>query len=89
MNDAFGMCGIERVGDLKPQIQHQLCRYGLSANPMIEGLTVEELHGQEWPITVLPDFIKCADVGMIESRSGAGFALKTFQCLAVASQIVR
>ena len=89
MDDALCVRGVERIGDLHPQIQYQLYRHGLSANPMLKRLTVEKLHGQERPIVVLPDFINCTNVGMIESRSSPGFALKTLERLAVASKIVR
>ena len=40
MNDAFGVRGVERIGDLNSQIQHQLYRHRLSADPMLERLTV-------------------------------------------------
>jgi hypothetical protein len=89
MNDAFGVSGVERIGDLNSQIQHQLYRHGLSADPTLERLTVEELHGQERPIILLPNFMNCADVEMIESRSGAGFAPEAFECLRVIREFVR
>jgi hypothetical protein len=48
---------------------------------MIERLALEELHGQERPIILLPNFMNCADVGMIKSRSGSGFAPEAFERL--------
>jgi hypothetical protein len=50
---------------------------------MIERLALEELHGQERPIILLPNFMNCADVGMIESRRGPGFAPEAFERLQV------
>jgi hypothetical protein len=88
MNDAFGVRGIERIGDLNSQIQHQLDGHWLSADSMLEGLTVEELHGQEGLILMLPNFMNCADVGMIESRSGPGFAPEAFECLRVMREFI-
>ena len=38
---------------------------------------------------MLPNFVDCADVGMIESRSGPGFAPEAFECLRVSRQILR
>ena len=36
----------------------------------------------------VPNFVNCADVGMIESRSGPGFAPEAFECLRVMRQFL-
>ena len=40
-----------------------------------------------WPF-VLADFVYHADVGVIQTRGGAGFALETGQCLRVFRHVI-
>ena len=56
---------------------------------MLQGGAFQKLHGQEGMALVLADFVKGADVGMIEGGRGAGFALEAFQGHAVAGHLLR
>ena len=44
---------------------------------MLESCSVEKLHHNEGLPILFGDFVDGADVGMIESRGGFGFAAKT------------
>src|ERR1700728_30070 len=48
---------------------------------MLQRYAVQKLHDNERLPLVLPNFVDGADVGMVQGRSGACFAAKTFQSL--------
>src|ERR1700674_262249 len=50
---------------------------------MLQGLAVEKLHGDERLPILLANVVNRADVGMVESRCGLGFTLKTGKSLGV------
>src|ERR1700682_4180613 len=50
---------------------------------MLQRLAVEELHGDERLAALLADVVNRADVGMVESRCGLRFTLKTGKSLGV------
>src|SRR5215467_10491967 len=52
-------------------------------DPVLEGLPLEILHGDEGLAFLLADLVDGADMGMVQSGGGARFALKPFQSLAV------
>ena len=87
MNDAFCMGGIERVGNLDSEVEHLVERKRLLADAVLERLPFEQLHGDEWDRLAAVvhdiDFIDGADVGVIQRRGCAGFALKSFECRAI------
>jgi len=50
---------------------------------MLQSLAVQELHGDERLAALLADVVNRADVGMVESRRGLRFTLKTGNSLGV------
>ena len=55
---------------------------------MVQRLAVQILHGDEGLAFVLAYFVDGADIGMVESRSGLGFALKPLQGLLVLDKLL-
>ena len=55
---------------------------------MLEGGTVEVLHDDVGAAFLIADVVDGADVGMVESGGGAGFALEAAQSLRVAGDLV-
>ncbi len=83
MNDAFGVCRVECVGDCDTQTQQpfQLQRFAL--NQVLQGLARETFHCDERASFVLPNFMDGADVGMVQRRSGASLSPEAFQGLGI------
>src|SRR5260370_34650193 len=55
---------------------------------MLQRHAVEELHSDEGVTVLLADIVNCADVGVIQSRGGLGFALEAGKCLRVTRHFV-
>ena len=66
VDDALGVSGIERVSDLGGRIFEQFVCAEAGRRAVLEGLTFEQLHGNEgWP-SLLANVVDGADIGMIE-----------------------
>ena len=88
MDDAFGVGGVEAVGDLDAPIEEGFdLEQERPAIIVLQSLAVEEFHGDEVAAFVFVDFVDGADVGVIEGGGGARFALETFESLRVAGEI--
>ena len=53
-----------------------------------QSLAFQILHHDEAQAAVFPNFVNGADVGMVQSGSGAGFAAKTFEGLRIVRDVV-
>src|SRR5205085_4925024 len=89
MNDAFGMSGVEGIGDLDGPVFENNYAHGLAAEAMVKRLTFEQLHSNEPLAILLADIEEGANIGMIERRGGASFALKTLERLGIAGHLFR
>jgi hypothetical protein len=89
VDDSFGVCGIERVGDLDGEGQQSLHVERAPGDAVLQRRPLEILHGDEGQGVFLADVVNGADVGMIERRGGLGLALEAAQRLRVASDFVR
>ena len=89
MDDALGVRCVESVGDFDGQIEQRFGVQGTAGDTVLEGLAFEELHDDEGLAVFLIDLVDGADVGMVESRGGAGFSLEAVEGLAVLGQFVR
>src|SRR5713226_5852388 len=87
MNDPLGMGGIQRVSNLNPQLHYLVNFHSLPGDAVLERLTFQKLHGNEVLAFVLVDFMNGADVGMVQGRGGASFALEAFQGLVISGQL--
>src|SRR5437868_13368541 len=88
MNDAFGVGGVERIGDLNGQIQQSLRLQRTSADDLLQALPFQILHHNEQPSLVLANLMDGADVGMIQRRSGASLAAETLQSWRIIGDLV-
>ena len=88
MNDAFGVRGIQRIGNLNTQRQN---RVDLLGGPAIRCFRVSPSRNsmamKALPI-LLANVVNRADIGMVERRSGLGFTLKTSQSLGVSRNFI-
>src|ERR1700682_4569675 len=78
MNDPFGVCCVQRVGDLNAQRKGRRDVERLAADVLAERFPVEQLHHKERMAGRLAHVVHSADIRMIERRSGARLALETF-----------
>jgi hypothetical protein len=83
VNDAFGVCRIQRVGDLDGQWQQLVEFHCPPINRMLERLSFQKLHGDEGAVVLLADVVNRANIRMIQGRSGLRFALKSGQRLPI------
>ena len=78
MQDAFGVRGVERVGDLRRDVEHLPQIERPPRQLAIERLAVEQLHREIQLALVLVEAVDRADVRMIERRRGARLAAEAF-----------
>ena len=88
VNDAFGMGGIEGVGNFDGEIEEAVQLHGAAGDEMLESLALETFHGDEGLAIFLADIMDGADVGMVESGGGFGFAAKAAEGLGIFSEVV-
>ncbi len=76
MHDALGMRGVQRIGDLDRDLQQLIGLQRFSGDALPQRLAFQQLHGDEGPLLVFANVVNDADVGVIQSRGGARFALE-------------
>ena len=74
MDNARLIGGIQPVGDFDCQWQQFHHRHWFAADALLERLTLHEFHCDVGATILLADVVDGADVWMIESRGGPGFA---------------
>ena len=89
MDNAFRVRRLQAVGNLNRQLHHVIRFQRLALDAVFEGLALQVLHDDEGLAFMLVNVVNGADVGMIERRGRAGFALEAFQRLAVLGKMLR
>ena len=90
MDDALGVRGLERIGNLNGQIEH-FCEPERLAirQPLPQGLPFEQLHGQQRLTVGVVDLVDRADVRVVQRRGGARLALEALEREMVARELRR
>ncbi len=65
VDDACGVCRIQRISNLNGQRKHHVHLHRTVANHVLEGLTIQKLHRDVKLRVTLAYFVNCADVGMV------------------------
>jgi hypothetical protein len=89
VDDPFGMCGVQCVGNFNRQTDQEVALKGLSVDTMLQCRTVQKLHGDEWLAVFLADFIDGADVGMVQGGGCLSFALEAGQGQRIFDYVIR
>ncbi len=76
VDDAFGMRGVECIGNLNRQTEQNIVLERFSGDAMLQRHAVQKLHGDECLPVLFPNVINRADIGVIQRRCGLRFALK-------------
>ena len=79
VHDALRVRRFQSVGNLDREGQQLFHLERMLADHQCERLPLQQLHNDKVLPLMLLDGVDSADVGMIESRGGASFALKAFQ----------
>ena len=80
--------GIEGVGDFDGEVEEAIEFHGTASDEVLEGLPFETFHGDEGPSVFFADVVDGADVGMVESGGGFGFAAKAAERLRIFGEVV-
>jgi hypothetical protein len=80
--------GVQAVGNFDGYIEEAFCLHRLSIDDVFERAAIEKFHGDKTLAFVLTDFIDGANIGVIQSGGGAGFAAETFKGQRVTGQVV-
>ena len=89
MDDAFGMGGVEGIGNFDGNGKMGGEIEGALRDAVLEGHAVEIFHDQESFASIFANIVDGADIRMIESGGGFGFTAKAFEGLAILSYIER
>jgi hypothetical protein len=87
MDDAFGVRCVERVGNFHAEGEKSVHVRGARCDALLDGLTLQQLHGDEALAVVLGDFVDGADIGMVQGSRGSRFAQEAFESLLVSGNI--
>ncbi len=77
VDDAPGVCSVERIGNLDPDLDHPVAWHRPAADHSRKHLALEQLHHNEVTALVLRNLVDSADVRMVQARRGARFVLKS------------
>ncbi len=80
--------GVEGVGNLYGERECFVEGKRAAGDGVFESAAIEKLHDDERMRVVFADFVDGADIGVIQSGGGLGFALKAFESLGVAGNAV-
>src|SRR5580693_8636580 len=87
VNDALPMSCVECVGNFNSDLQDTIQIHWAIANHMLQGCAVKKLHCDEGLAILLVNLVDGADVGMVQSRGGLGFALEPAEGLRVGGNV--
>ena len=85
MDDSLGVSCVGSIGDFRRECQQYFQIERPASNGVLERLAVQELHGDKRLALRLAPLINRANIRVIEGRSGARLATKSFQSLRVNS----
>jgi hypothetical protein len=86
MDDALGVRGVQRVGNLDPQVEQFVDLQRLAAEAVLEGFSFQLLHHDKGLAFVLANLVHRADIRVVQRRGGPRLAPKTFEELAVVDE---
>ncbi len=82
------MGDIEGIGNLDANGQNRCQIHRLAYDAVLQSHALQKFHDDEGFAVLFADVVNCADVGMVQCRSCPGLTPKSFQCLAIGSQVL-
>ena len=89
VDDAFGMRGIEGIGNLDGERENQFRFQRTPSDAMLQRHAVEILHDDEVLTFALVNLEDHADVGVVQCRCRLGFALEAAESVRIFSNFIR
>ncbi len=89
MNDALGVCRVQRVGDFDGERQQRVQFHRTPGDQVLQGHALQIFHGDERLAVFLANVVNGADVGMVQRGRGLRLPLETAERLGVLSDVVR
>jgi hypothetical protein len=89
VNDALLMGRIQAADHLYCEVLQLFEFYWATQDQIFEASTFEKLHGHKDTAILLANVVNCADIGMIQSRSGTGLALEALTQLPIVCKFLR
>ena len=89
VDDAGGVSGIERVGDIDRLATAQSQSPEAFRDAVFQCQAIQKLHGDESLSMLVINLVDGADVGMVQRRRGLSFALEAGQRLGIFRNFVR
>src|SRR5208282_2736107 len=88
VHNSLRMRRIEPVGNLNADLQELRQFDGLTVNAVLQGLALQQLHGDKRPALEFSNVVYRANVRVIERRGGARFAPEPLDSLGVPGNVV-
>src|SRR5580693_4693055 len=88
VNDAFRVRCVECVGDLNCERHYGFRIHRLSRNPVLQGHSVQKLHGDKGLSVLIVNLVDGAYIGMVQRRGSFGFPLKAAQGLRIIGHVI-
>jgi hypothetical protein len=89
MNDSFGVCGFERVGDLNAEREQSVQFHRTPGDTVLQGRAIQKLHGDERLPVLFTDVLDRAYAGMIKGRRGLRLALEPGEGMRISRYMLR
>jgi hypothetical protein len=83
------MSGVQRISDLYAEVHDLVDLEGPGEQAIVQRLSLQPLHHDEWLAIVFTDVVDGADVGVIQGRCRARFDAKALDRLSIACQLFR
>jgi hypothetical protein len=74
VDDAFSVSRIKSFRNLNSEFQQFVNRHGLASDAVLQGLTIQKLHDDEWLAFVFANLVNGADIRMV--KCGSRFCLR-------------
>ncbi len=87
VDNSLGVRGFQSVGYLEANPNDLIRRHGFALHHHAQRLPFQQFHAYIMSALVLPNFVDGANIGMIQSRSGARFALEALMVGRIAGKI--
>ena len=84
MDDARGMRGVQRVGNLDAHVEHRVQAQRTGGEPILQRRALQILHDDERSPVLLADVVDGADVRVVQRRRRLRFAREPAQRLGIA-----
>ena len=88
MNDAFGMSGLKRIGDVDAEVDELMDIERTVGQAVAQRASLEQLHDDERMAVDFADVVDGADAAVIQGRGGASLGVQPAYRVRLVSQIV-